>query len=63
MEDALKTTLGLLKSKTFWFNAATITLELTSLLTGIIAPGTGTLINALGNIVLRVITKQALMDK
>ena len=55
---------GLLKSRTFWFNAATIAIESGSLLGLLgIPPGTITAINALGNIVLRTITSQSLEDK
>ena len=60
----LNTIKGLLKSKTFWFNTATIALESGSLL-GILGvpPGTITLINAIGNIILRTITNSSLADK
>lgn len=55
---------GLLKSRTFWFNAATIAVESGALLGFLgIPPGTITAINALGNIVLRTITTQSLEDK
>jgi len=59
--DKLK---GLLRSKTFWWNTATIAIESGALL-GVLGvpPGTITAISALGNIVLRTITTQSLEDK
>jgi hypothetical protein len=54
---------GLVKSKTFWWNVATIALEVTSVLAGIIPIGTATTINAVGNIILRVLTTQPLSEK
>ena len=56
--------IGLLKSKTFWWNVSTIAVESGALL-GIlgIPPGTITAINALGNIVLRTITTQSIEEK
>lgn len=55
---------GLLKSKTFWWNTATIAIESGALL-GVLGvpPGTITAISALGNIVLRTLTTQSLEDK
>ena len=60
MNSTLK---GLLKSKTFWFNAATAGLELTGALSSYIPPGTATTVVALINIGLRFVTNQSLADK
>jgi hypothetical protein len=55
---------GLLKSRTFWWNASTIAIESGALL-GVLGvpPGTITAISALGNIVLRTLTVESLEDK
>ena len=55
---------GLLKSRTFWMNTATIALE-SGALFGIIGipPGSITLINAFANIVLRTLTNTDVRDK
>ena len=55
---------GLMKSRTFWMNTATIAIESGSLF-GIlgIPPGTITLINAFANIVLRTMTNSDVRDK
>jgi hypothetical protein len=55
---------GLLKSRTFWWNTATIAIESGALL-GVLGvpPGTITAISALGNIVLRTLTVESLEDK
>ena len=54
---------GLLKSKTFYWNVVTIALEVLNVFGGVLPPGTVTMVNALGNIVLRVLTVQSLADK
>lgn len=55
---------GLLKSRTFWWNAATLAVESGALLGVLgIPPGTITAISALGNIVLRTMTSQSLSEK
>lgn len=59
----METLIGAVKSKTIWFNLVTIALEVTSVLTGVIPPGTATLINAVGNIALRFLTSTSLLDK
>lgn len=55
---------GLLKSRTFWWNTATLAIESGALL-GLLGvpPGTITAISALGNIVLRTLTSQSIEDK
>jgi hypothetical protein len=56
---------GLLKSKTFYFNVITSSLELINafaLPLGI-QPGTLTLISAVGNVMIRFITSKPLEDK
>ena len=59
----LQTLKGLLKSKVFWFNTLTIIVDASTLLTGVIPPGTLTTIVAVANIGLRVITNTDLKDK
>ena len=60
----MKTLKGLLKSKTFWFNAVTGTLEIVNLLNGNVIPaGAASTIIAIGNIALRFLTNKALADK
>jgi len=54
---------GLLKSRTFWFNIATLVLELSNLLVGILPAGYITVINALANVGLRIITNKSLEEK
>jgi hypothetical protein len=55
---------GLLKSRTFWWNAATLAVESGAVLGLLgIPPGTITAISAVGNIVLRTLTTQSLSEK
>lgn len=55
--------LNLTKSKTFWFNAASIVLEISGQLTSVLEPGQLLLTVNIINIALRVITTKALSDK
>lgn len=59
----LNTLKGLLKSKTFWFNACTLVIDVSGALTGVIPPGSITVIVAVANVGLRVLTTQSLADK
>lgn len=55
--------LNLTKSKTFWFNAASIVLEISGQLSSVLEPGQLLLTVNIINIALRVITTKALSDK
>jgi hypothetical protein len=57
------TLLGLFKSKVFYFNAITLGLEVANLLGPVLPPGALTVVNAVGNIALRMITVEPLSDK
>lgn len=48
------------QSKTFWWNMATLGLEVVQALgqVGVIPPGTLMIVNAVGNVVLRFVTTQ-----
>ena len=55
---------GLLKSKVFWFNAITGTLEIVNLLNGSLIPHeAAAAIVAIGNIALRFVTDKGLDQK
>ena len=60
----MKHFLGLMKSKTFWFNAVTGTLSIVDALNGKLIPVeiSGTVI-AIGNVILRLMTSTAIKDK
>lgn len=59
----MRTLKGLLKSKVFWFNTITGTLELANTFAGVLPPGTAMTVNVLGNIVLRFLTTESLSAK
>ena len=60
----MKTFQGLLKSKTFWFNAVTGALEIVNLFNGSVIPAaTATVIISVGNIALRFLTSKPLAEK
>jgi hypothetical protein len=60
----MKTLKGLLKSRVFWFNTVTGTLEIVNLLNGSVIPaGAASTIIVVGNIALRFLTNKALADK
>lgn len=59
----MNTLIGLVKSKTAIFNAAVALLEITGQLQGIVPPGTALIVVNVLNIVLRIVTTQALADK
>jgi hypothetical protein len=54
---------GALKSKTVWFNVITAVVETVNLSSGLMPPGVGVLISALGNIALRFLTDKPLEAK
>lgn len=58
--DTLK---GLLKSKVFWFNAITGSLELANVFAAVLPPGSAMIINAVGNVALRFVTSEPLSAK
>lgn len=55
--------INLLKSRVFWFNIASIAVELTGSLSTVIPPGTTLVAVNIINIILRIVTTQALKDK
>jgi len=59
----MNTLLNLAKSKTFWFNAASIALELSGQLATVLPPGTALVAVNTINILLRMITTTALSEK
>jgi hypothetical protein len=60
----MKTALNLLKSKTFWFNAVTGTLMILDSLNGKIVPvETSSIIIAVGNVILRLMTTKPVSEK
>lgn len=54
---------GLLKSKIFWLNVASIGAEVTGAVAGVVPPGTALLVVNVLNIVLRTVTTQSLEEK
>jgi hypothetical protein len=54
---------GLFKSRVFYFNVVTIGLEVANAFSATLPPGALTLVNAIGNIALRMITSEPLADK
>ena len=63
MEQNLDVLRGALKSKTVWLNVCTIIIDYSSILTGVIPPGTLTAIVALANIGVRFLTVESLKEK
>lgn len=63
MEQNLDVLKGALKSKTVWLNVCTIIIDYSSILTGVIPPGTLTAIVALANIGVRFLTVESLKEK
>ena len=63
MEQNLDVLKGALKSKTVWLNVCTIIIDYSSILTGVIPPGTLTTIVALANIGVRFLTVESLKEK
>jgi hypothetical protein len=61
--DSLLTISNLTKSKTFWFNAASIVLEISGQLVVVLEPGQLLVAVNVINICLRVITTRALSEK
>jgi len=59
----MKHFLGLLKSRTFWFNFASILLEISGYLTSVVPPGTALIAINIANILLRSLTTKSLNDK
>lgn len=54
---------GAVKSKTVWINTLTLVVEYASLLSGVVPPGTLTVIVALANIAVRALTVESLASK
>lgn len=63
MEDVKKALVGALKSKTVWFNALSIAVELTGAVAGVLPQGTLLVAVNTVNIVLRAVTTTALSNK
>jgi hypothetical protein len=60
----MKNLTGLLKSKTFWFNAVTGALSIVDIMNGnAISPEVKALIIAVGNVALRFLTTKPLSEK
>ena len=63
MEQNLDVLKGALKSKTVWLNICTLIIDYSSILTGVIPPGTLTALVALANIGVRFLTVESLKEK
>ena len=55
--------IGFTKSKTVWVNIASIALEITGALAGVVPPGTALIAINILNIGLRAITKESISEK